>query len=118
MASVPGGILDTVGRIVAKGLEKLGQTVVVKNIAGAGSTLGTAAVTGAPADGYTVGMVATSHAINPSVYTQLPYDARRDLTSISQAVNLANVLVVHPAVPANDLKEFIALARRKPDTLT
>lgn len=118
VASVPGGILDTVGRIVARGLEKMGQPVVVQNIPGAGSSLGTAAVAAAPADGYTVGMVATSHAINPSVYTKLPYDTKRDLAPISHSVNLVNVLVVHPSVPANNLKEFIELAKRKPGELT
>jgi tripartite-type tricarboxylate transporter receptor subunit TctC len=118
VASVPGGILDTVGRIVARGLEKMGQPVVVKNIPGAGSTLGTAAVAAAPADGYTVGMIATSHAINPSIYTKLPYDTKRDLAPISHSVNLVNVLVVHPSVPANNLKEFIELAKRKPGELT
>ena len=116
--SVAGGILDTLGRIVASGLEKMGQPVVVRNIPGAGSSLGTAAVAAAPADGYTLGMVATSHAINPSVYTKLPYDTKRDLAPISQSVNLVNVLVVHPSVPANSLKEFIELAKRKPGVLT
>jgi tripartite-type tricarboxylate transporter receptor subunit TctC len=116
--SVAGGILDTVGRIVAHGLEKMGQPVVVQNIPGAGSSLGTAAEAKAPADGYTLLMVATSHAINPSVYTKLPYDTKRDLAPISHSVNLVNVLVVHPSVPANSLKEFIELAKRKPGELT
>ncbi|MCW5656866.1 MAG: tripartite tricarboxylate transporter substrate binding protein [Burkholderiaceae bacterium] len=118
VASTPGGILDTIGRIVAQGLEKMGQSVVVQNIPGAGSTLGTAAVAKAPPDGYTVGMVATSHAINPSVYAKLPYDTRRDLQPISHSVNLSNVLVVHPAVPARNLQEFIELAKKKPGEIT
>jgi tripartite-type tricarboxylate transporter receptor subunit TctC len=118
VASVPGGILDTVGRIVAKGLEKMGQPVVVQNIPGAGSSIGTAAVAAAAPDGYTVGMVATSHAINPSVYAKLPFDTKRDLAPVSHAVNLTNVLVVNPAVPARTLQEFIELARRKPGELT
>lgn len=116
--SVAGGILDTVGRIVGRGLEKMGQPVVVQNIPGAGSSLGTAAVAKAPADGYTVVFVASSHAINPSVYTKLPYDTKRDLAPISHSVNVSNVLVVHPSVPANNLKEFIELAKRKPEELT
>lgn len=116
--SVAGGILDTIGRIVARGLEKMGQPVLVQNIPGAGSSLGTAAVAAAPADGYTLGMVATSHAINPSVYATLPYDTKRDLAPISHSVNLVNLFVVHPSVPANSLKEFIELAKRKPGVLT
>jgi len=118
VASVAGGILDTVGRFVAMGMEKMGQPVVVQNIAGAGSTLGTAAVVRAKADGYTVCMVATSHAINPSVYAKLPYDTKRDLQPISHSVNLINALVVSAGVPALTLKEFIDLAKKKPGELT
>ncbi len=114
VASTPGGILDTIGRVVAKGLEKMGQPVVVQNISGGGSSIGTAAVARAPADGYTLGMVATSHAINPSVYKKLPYDTLKDFTTVSHVVNLTNVLVVHPGTPANSLQEFIALAKRSP----
>lgn len=114
VASTPGGILDTVGRIVAKGLEKMGQPVVVQNIPGAGSSLGTAAVAQAAPDGYTVGMVATSHAINPSVYAKLPYDTKRDLQPISHSVNLINALVVPSTSPAKTLQEFIDLAKKKP----
>jgi len=118
VASLPGGILDTVGRIVAHGMETMGQTVVVQNMPGAGSSLGTAAVARAAPDGYTLGMVATSHAINPSIYKHLPYDTGRDLVPISLAVNLVNVLVVSTNTPANNLAEFIALAKREPGKLT
>lgn len=114
VASAPGGILDTIGRISAKGLEKLGQPVVVQNIPGGGSSIGTAAVTRAAADGYTLGMVATSHAINPSVYKKLPYDTLKDFTTVSHVVNLSNVLIVHPDTPAQNLQEFIALAKKSP----
>ena len=117
VASAPGGILDTVGRIIARHLEKMGQPVIVQNISGAGSTLGTAAVARAAPDGYTIGMVATSHGINPSVYSKLPYDTRKDLSAISHSVNLVNVLVVHPSVPAKTFNEFIALAKQKPGEL-
>lgn len=117
VASAAGGILDTIGRIVARGMEKMGQPVVVQNVPGGGSSLGTAAVARAPADGYTIGMVATSHAINPSVYASLPYDTLRDFVTISHAVSLTNALVVHPSVPAANLQEFIALAKREPGKL-
>src|SRR5690606_1030879 len=61
---------------------------------------------------------ATSHAINPSMYTKLPYDTARDFTNITQLVELTNFLVVNPAVPASNLKEFIALAKAKPGSIT
>lgn len=118
VASSAGGILDTIGRTAAHGLERLGQTAVVKNMPGGGGTIGTAAVARAASDGYTLGAVATSHAINPSVYSKLSYDTERDFTNISQMVELTNFLVVNPSVPASNLKEFIALAKAKPGTLT
>lgn len=118
VGSTPGGILDTVGRIVAKGLEKMGQPVVVQNLPGAGSSLATAAVASAAADGYTIAMVPTSYAINPSVYTKLPFDTKRDFLPISHSVNLANVLVVHPSLPTKTLHEFIELAKKKPGEIT
>ena len=118
IGSTPGGILDTVGRIVAKGLEKMGQPVVVQNQPGAGSSLAMATVASAPADGYTIAMVPTSYAINPSVYTKLPFDTKRDFLPISHSVNLANVLVVNSSFPAKSLQEFIDLARKKPGEIT
>ncbi len=114
VASSAGGILDTIGRIIARGMEKMGQPIVVQNVPGGGSSIGTAAVARAPADGYTVGMVATSHAINPSVYKKLPYDTLRDFTTVSHAVNLSNALVINPTIGANTLQEFIALAKKDP----
>ena len=115
--SVAGGILDTVGRIVGRGIEALGQPVVYQNVAGAGSILGTDVVAKAAPDGYTLSVVATSHAINPSVYAKMPYDTVRDLAPIAHTVNLTNLLVVHPSVPAANLQELIALARSKPGSL-
>lgn len=118
VASTPGGILDVIGRIVSRGLERFGQPVAVQNIPGAGGTIGTLAAAKAPADGYTLVMVATSHAINPSVYSKMPYDTLKDFTTLSHAVNLTNMLVVHPSVPAANLREFIELAKRKPGELS
>ncbi len=116
--TVAGGILDTIGRVVGRILESMGQVVIYQNVPGAGSTLGTDVVVRAAPDGYTLAVVATSHAINPSVYAKLPYDTARDLAPITHTVNLTNVLVVHPSVPANNLQELIALAKSKPGTLT
>lgn len=116
--SVAGGILDTIGRIVGRSIETLGQAVVYQNVPGAGSILGTAAVAKAAPDGYTIAVVATSHAINPSVHAKMPYDTTRDLAPIVHTVNLTNILVVNPSVPAATLPELIALAKRKPGSLT
>lgn len=110
--SVAGGILDTIGRIVGRSLEPLGQTVVYQNVPGAGSILGTDVVAKAAADGYTLAVVAASHAINPSVYPKMPYDTGRDLAPVAHTVNLTNLLVVNPAVQANNLQELIALAKQ------
>jgi tripartite-type tricarboxylate transporter receptor subunit TctC len=118
IASTPGGILDVVGRIVVRGLEKLGQPTVATNVPGAGGQVGTQTLLRAPADGYLLGMIATSHAINPSVYAKMPYDTLRDFTTVSHTVNITNLLVVHPSVPANTVQEFIALAKAKPNTMS
>jgi tripartite-type tricarboxylate transporter receptor subunit TctC len=117
LPSVAGGILDTIGRIVGRSLEAMGQPVVYQNVPGAGSILGTDVVAKAAADGYTLAVVATSHAINPSVYAKMPYDTSRDLAPVTHTVNLTNLLVVNPAVQANNLQELIALAKRKPGSL-
>ena len=119
VVSAAGGILDTIGRIVATGIgPNLGQVVVVENRAGAGGIPGTEVVARSAPDGYTIGSVSTSHAINPSLYPKMPYDTLRDLVMVSHTVNLKNVLVAHPSVPASSVKELIALAKSKPGTLT
>jgi tripartite-type tricarboxylate transporter receptor subunit TctC len=119
VASAAGGILDTVGRIVATGIAaSTGQNVVVENRAGAGGILGTEVVAKAAPDGYTLAKVATSHAINPGLYPKMPYDTVKDLTPVSQTVNLTNMLVVHPSVSASTVQELIALARARPRSLT
>lgn len=119
VASAAGGILDTIGRLVATRIgESMGQNVVVENRAGAGGILGTEVCARATPDGYTICKVATSHAINPGLYPKMPYDTMKDLAPVTQTVNLKNVLVAHPSVPANSVKELIALAKAKPGSLT
>lgn len=119
VASAAGGILDTIGRLVATRIgESMGQNVVVENRAGAGGILGTEVVARAAPDGYTLCKVATSHAINPSLYPKMPYDTLKDLVAVSQTVNLKNVLVAHPSVGVNNVKELIALAKAKPRAIT
>jgi tripartite-type tricarboxylate transporter receptor subunit TctC len=117
--SSPGGGTDITGRIVAQKLsEQLGQTVVVDNRAGAGTIIGNDIVAKAPPDGYTLLMGLSTLAINPSMFAKLPYDALRDFAPVSLVVLSPNILTIHPSVPAKNVKEFVALAKAKPGTIT
>jgi tripartite-type tricarboxylate transporter receptor subunit TctC len=119
VASVAGGILDTVGRTIAGKLsESLGQQVVIDNRPGAGGIIGTEIVAKAAPDGYTICKVATSHAINPGVYAKMPYDTLKDFAPVSHTVNLTNMLVVLASFPANNVQELIALAKAQPKKIT
>ena len=112
----PGGFTDILGRLIAERLPAgIGQPVIVDNKGGGGSTIGTALVAGAPADGYTLLLVAPDLAINESLVTShLSYDARKSFAPIIQAAWSPMVLVVNPSVPAKSLKELIALAKDRP----
>lgn len=115
----PGGSTDVLARDVARRLqERLGQPVVVENKPGGAGSIGSAAVARAPADGYTILLVNTSHAINPHVYSKLPFDAMKDFTPVVWLTSLPLGLYVHPSVPAKTLAEFIALAKAKPGALS
>jgi tripartite-type tricarboxylate transporter receptor subunit TctC len=117
--SSPGGGTDIIGRILAQKLsEQLGQQVVVENRAGAGTIIGNEAVAKAAPDGYTLLMGLSTLAINPSMYAKLPYDALHDFAPVSQAVTVPNILTLHPSVPARTVKEFLALAKAKPGSIT
>ncbi|MGU3494834.1 Bug family tripartite tricarboxylate transporter substrate binding protein [Xanthobacteraceae bacterium A53D] len=112
-----GGSTDIVARIIAQKMsEILKQQVVVDNRGGAGGNLGAAAVAKAAPDGYTVlmGTVAT-HAINPALYTKMPYDPVKDFAPVSLLVNVPNVLVVHPSLGVKNTAELIALLKANPD---
>ncbi|RSZ33404.1 tripartite tricarboxylate transporter substrate binding protein [Variovorax beijingensis] len=115
----PGGATDAAARLVAVKMgEHWGQPVVVDNRAGAGGNVGSDLVAKAPADGYTLVMGVTgSHAINTSLYSKMPYDPVADFVAISQVAVVPNVLVVHPSVPAKNLAELVALARKEPGKL-
>lgn len=116
--SSPGGGTDITGRILAQKLsEQLGQQVVVDNRAGAGTIIGNEIVAKSAPDGYTLLMGISTLAINPSMYSKLPYDALHDFAPISQVVSAPNILTVHPSVPAKTVKEFIALAKAKPGSI-
>ena len=115
----PGGSTDIVGRIVAQRLgERLGQTVVVENRAGAGGTIGADATAKAAPDGYTLTLGTTStHAIAAGAYSKLPYDPVADFTQISLVAITPYLLVVNPQVKANSLADFVALAKGQPGKL-
>lgn len=112
-----GGSTDIVARIIAAKMgDILKQPVVVDNRGGAGGNLGAAAVARAAPDGYTVlmGTVAT-HAINPALYTKMPYDPVKDFAPVSLLVNVPNVVIVHPSLNVKTTAELIALLKANPD---
>jgi len=115
----PGGPLDIIARAIGQKLtEAWHQPVVGDNRAGAGGNIGADLVAKSPADGYTLlmGAVAT-HAINPALYSKIPYDAIKDFAPVALVAQVPNILVVNPAVPAKSVRELIALARAKPGYL-
>ena len=116
----PGGSLDIAGRLIAQKLsEAWGQTVVVENKPGAGGNIGTDLVAKSPPDGYTILLGALStHAVNPSLYKTMPYDAAKDFAPITLIAVTPNVLVVNAASPVNNVKEFIAYAKANPGKLS
>jgi len=115
----PGGGNDIAGRILADALTPaLGQTVVVENRAGAGSVLGVDLASKATPDGYTVLMGNIALAFNAALYKKLPYDALRDFAPVSLVVEQPNILVAHPSIAAQTLKDFIALAQSARGKLT
>lgn len=110
-----GGSTDLTARLVAQKLsDALGQSVVVDNRPGAGSIIGTDIVAKAPADGYTLLVVASSITLNPSLHKKLPFDPVRDLAPVTQLSAFPNMLVVHPAVPVKSVQDLIALAKSRP----
>jgi len=110
----PGGPTDIVARVVAQKLsERLGQTIVIENRPGAGGNLGAEAVARSPADGYTLVVATTAHAINPSLFSKLGYSITKDLAPISQLTAGPLVIVATPTLAASNVKELIALARSK-----
>lgn len=113
-----GGTTDVVARILAKELtEELGQSFVVENKPGAGSNIGVESVVRAPADGYTLLMMAVTSAINQTLYPKLRFDITKDLTPIALAAKVPNVLVVNPGVPVNTVQELIDYGKKNPGKL-
>ena len=117
--ATPGGGTDILSRLLSPKLtEYLGQSMVIENRAGASTNIGTEFVARSAPDGYTVLMATTPHAINPSLFTKLSFDPLRDFTMISQLALTQNVLLTHPSLPVNNVKEFVALAKARPGQLT
>jgi tripartite-type tricarboxylate transporter receptor subunit TctC len=116
----PGGGNDTMARAIgAKLTDEWQQQVIIDNRAGANGLVAAELTIAAAPDGYTLFMANIgSHAINPALYKNIPYDAVKDFAPVSQLGSTANVLVIHPSTPAKNLQELIALAKAKPGLLT
>jgi tripartite-type tricarboxylate transporter receptor subunit TctC len=115
----PGGGADITARVIAQVLtNRLGQQVLVDNRAGAGGNIATEMVVKSPPDGYTVYMGTVGQVcINQHMYEKLSFDPVRDLAPVTPAGQPVNVLNVHPSIPAKSVKEFIALAKARPNAL-
>jgi len=114
----PGGGTDIVARMIFTRLaERMKANFVIDNRGGAGGVIGTDILAKSVPDGYTIGVVSGSHAINPALYSKLPYDSVGDFTPVTMLVSGPGLLVVNPGVPAQNVKELIALAKSKPRNL-
>jgi len=110
-----GGTTDIVGRILAQALsDRIGQSVIVENVGGAGGTLGAANASKAPADGYTIFMATVAHTMAPGIYKKLAYDFEKDFDPITTVAAVPNILVVNPSLPANSVSELIAYIKANP----
>jgi tripartite-type tricarboxylate transporter receptor subunit TctC len=115
----PAGSSDIVARLVGQWLsERLGQPFVIENRPGGGGNIGTEAVVRASPDGYTLLMVGGWNAINATLYDKLSFNFIRDIAPVAGVIRTANVMVVHPSVPAATVPEFIAYAKSKPGKTT
>ena len=113
-----GGNGDIVSRIIAQKLiTQIGQQVVIDNRGGAGGNIGAELAARAAPDGYTLMLGTNTHAINMSLFAKLPYDIQRDFAPVTLTTSAPMVLIVHPALPAKTVKEFIALAKAHPGKL-
>ncbi len=111
----PGGAADVPARILMQRLsETLGQQVVIENRPGAGSTIGADAAAKAAPDGYTLFWISNTHFVSAALHKKLAYDALNDYVPVTQVTSAPNVLVVHPSLPAKNIKELVALAKAKP----
>ena len=114
----PGGATDVLARLAAQKLgERWGQSVIVDNRVGAGGHIGAELASRATPDGYTLVVAGTPHAIGMSLYQKLAYDLAKDLAPANRIATYPSAIVVHPSLPAKNVKELIALARARPGQL-
>lgn len=115
----PGGSADITARMISEDWGKaLGQSMIVENRAGAGGNAGVDAVAKSKPDGYTIGIHTLSLAVNPALYPKMPFDMLKDLAPIGMVASSQHVLVVNPKLPAQNLKELLALLKQNPGKLT
>ncbi len=115
----PGGPTDLIARVLAQKLsEQMGQPVMVDNKPGANGNIGSAYVAKAAPDGYTVLYNTSSVALSPALYKSMPYDVQRDLAPVALTAVVPLALVVNPAVPASNMREFVAYAKANPGKLS
>ncbi len=111
----PGGGNDILARLIAPKMgESLGQPVVIDNRAGAGGNIGTDLAAKSPPDGYTIVIASNQVTMNPALYAKLPFDIEKDFAPVALAASVPMVLAVHPSVPANNVRDLIALAKANP----
>jgi tripartite-type tricarboxylate transporter receptor subunit TctC len=111
----PGGSADITCRLIGQWLsERFGQQFVIESRPGAGSNIGTDAVVHAPADGYTIMLVAPANAINATLYARLPYNFMRDIAPVAGVIRFPNIMEVTPSLPVKTVPEFIAYAKANP----
>jgi tripartite-type tricarboxylate transporter receptor subunit TctC len=114
----PGGYTDLMARLVGQKLsEALGQPVIFENKPGANAIIGTDTVAKAAPDGYTFGTVIAAHAVNATLNPKLPYDTLKDFSYVSLMSVAPLIMIAHPSLPANNVKELVALAKSKPGEL-
>lgn len=110
-----GGGVDTFARMISPQLENSwGQPVLVDNRAGASGLVGMDLIAKAPPDGYSIALMTGVHAVNPSVYSKLPYDTLKDFKAVARIAYTSNVLVINPSLQANSMKELITLVKANP----
>ena len=115
----PGGSNDIVARLVAQKLaENTGQQFIIDNRGGASGIVGSDVVAKSPADGYTFMIHSTTHVSNPHLYSKIPYDTMKDFVGIAPLARQVGILVVHPSLPATNVREFLDLGRKRPDQIT
>ena len=111
----PSGTTDFIARVLGKKLgEETGQTFIVDNRGGAGGTLGADITAKAPGDGYTVMIYHIAITTAPSLYKKLPYDTLKDIAPITQIGTTPSIMVVHPSLPVNSVKDLVAMAKASP----